>query len=216
MGLSYWQGTLEASCTLLFTLGTAQNSDCWVCGRKVRSCVCYKSRCTLIYVSWNSFPWVIGLAEAAVQEADATILFPPLFETANSGTSGLVTQIASIAISSKGKKSSANALAILSRIAQDPAFKPSVIGIPTPRDGDETTIDRVARVCNDALLKFLGEWSVEPEHDDMVSKLEEVIWMNVLVYAVGGWGGREQGQDEHKQFNGDFFLWALPREFVSV
>jgi hypothetical protein len=35
---------------------------------------------------------------------------------------------------------------------------------------------------------------------------EEVAWTNVVIYAIGGWAGREQGKDENKEFNGDFFL----------
>jgi len=157
--------------------------------------------------------WAEGLAEACVQGPSAGNLFSPsLFETASSSIvpsiSGVISQVASLTLFSedKSKKSSPHALAILARVAQDPDFKPSAIGIPAGDDEDESTVDRIARVRADKLNKILEEWAVVADHGDLQKKLEEVVWMNVLVYAVAGWGGRSQGEDEKKKFNADFFL----------
>lgn len=94
----------------------------------------------------------------------------------------------------------------MSKIVQDPEFKPSVIGIPAPGGKGESSVDRVARVCEGKLVKFLEEWGATPDHESLEKKYQELVWMNVLIYAVGGWAGRNIGEDEKKEFNGDFFL----------
>lgn len=152
----------------------------------------------------------VGLAEAYVQPPHPTALVPSaLFDTLAPKATGLVSQFAKFALSPstpEGKTSSVHALAILAKVASDPAFKPSEIGLPPPEDSGENAIQRVARVVGDKLVGFLNEWTVSTDVKDLEEKLEEVIWMNTLVYSVGGWGGREQGDDENKEFNGDFFL----------
>ncbi|KAI0791403.1 hypothetical protein C8Q75DRAFT_76228 [Abortiporus biennis] len=159
--------------------------------------------------------WAEGLAEACVQDPMGQTLFPPsLFESvpAPASVSDVIGKVAKMALfvdDSSKKASSPHALALLARVAQDPDFKPSTIGIPTADNAGESTVDRIIRVCGPKLEKILEEWVVSPDHHDLEKKLEEVLWMNVLVYAVGGYGGRNQSKDENKKFNGDFFLMHL-------
>ncbi|KAI0072623.1 hypothetical protein K474DRAFT_361298 [Panus rudis PR-1116 ss-1] len=158
--------------------------------------------------------WAEGLAEAAVQKAAPPALFPPsLFEFSAATSPSLLSRVASLAVSSasasQAKATSPHALAILARITTDDSFSPSALGLPVPDNEDETALARVARLRGDKLLELFNEWTVEPTQDDLVKKFEEVVWMNVLVYAVGGYAGRNQGKDEKKEFNGDFFLMHL-------
>lgn len=61
------------------------------------------------------------------------------------------------------------------------------------------------------LVGYILEWTktVSAEPEVLKRKFEEVVWMNTVVYAVGGWAGRDEGDDEHKKFNGDFFAYVL-------
>ena len=182
-----------------------QNLGCWECGRKV----------SLRYHSWrvrmtSHISNDTGLAEACVQHPNPQALVPSeLFDSLAPKSTGFVSQLASLTLSSSSRQTKAtsiHALAILARVASDPAFKPSEIGLPPAEDSDENSVQRVARVVGDKLVGFLNEWTVSTEVEDLEKKLEELFWMNTLIYSVGGWGGREQGDDENKEFNGDFFL----------
>ena len=148
-----------------------------------------------------------GLAEACVQSPSATNLFiPSLFDppSSGSGISGVINQVASLSLfSGSGQKSSPHALSILARVAKDPAFAPSAIGLPAGQG--ESSVDKVAKVCEEKLMKLLDEWTVLPDREDLLKKVKEVIWMNSVIYAVGGWGGRNKSTDESKEFNADFF-----------
>jgi hypothetical protein len=104
-----------------------------------------------------------------------------------------------------------HALTVLAHVAQDPEFSAKSIGLPVPEGENEKSIDRVVRVAGKKLLKYIREWDeVLSEENVTMERLgrmfEEVAWTNVVIYAVGGWAGREQGKDENKEFNGDFFL----------
>ena len=77
-----------------------------------------------------------------------------------------------------------------------------------PPDADENSVDRVVRLGGTKLVEYLTDWikTVSEGPEALRQKFEEVVWMNTVVYAVGGWAGRELGEDEKKEFNGDFFL----------
>lgn len=51
-------------------------------------------------------------------------------------------------------------------------------------------------------MNLFNEWNVEATREDLEKKTEEVIWMNSVIYAVGGYGGRHI--DAKKEFNSDF------------
>ena len=76
-------------------------------------------------------------------------------------------------------------------------------------DGEhENSVDRVVRVGGERLVAYLGAWfdTVSTDKDVLKAKFEEVVWMNTVTYAVGGWAGRNECADDKKEFNGDFLL----------
>ena len=92
-------------------------------------------------------------------------------------------------------------------MAKDPSFTPSKLSLPVPSGEKENSIDRVVRLGGSRLVEYLHEWfaGVSADRDVLKEKFEEIVWMNTLVYVVGGWAGRKEGGDEAKEFNGDFF-----------
>lgn len=60
--------------------------------------------------------------------------------------------------------------------------------------------------CGDIVRKAAEEWlpvdGPEPSEQALNSKMEEMIWTNVSLYAICGWS-------DAKQFNADFFLMHL-------
>jgi len=98
-----------------------------------------------------------------------------------------------------------HAFTILARILRDTRFSPSAIGLPVPEDGNEHELERVERVVGGLLLKYVEEWTVDgADARDVERKIEELSWVNVLLYGVGGWGGRALSTTG--EFNADFFL----------
>ncbi|THG97402.1 hypothetical protein EW026_g4588 [Hermanssonia centrifuga] len=155
-----------------------------------------------------------GIAQAAGQEGDAIALFPAeLFESPQS-VSSMTSRLASFALSAKPSKptsESPHALTILGKIHNDISMAPDVIGL-VAYEGIGNPLEHVERVVDsvgDKIKKYASEWTVSPTKEDLEAKLEEVIWMNTVIYAIGGYAGREQGHDEKKKFNGDFFLMHL-------
>lgn len=153
-----------------------------------------------------------GIAQATGQDIEAPAAFPPaLFD--GGGASSLTSQLASLVISVTPHSSSTtqvNALTVLAHIANDPAFSPKEIGLPVPDGEKEGSVDRVVRVAGEKLLKYVDEWTAalvtDTSSELLTQKFEEVVWMNTVIYAVGGWAGRKQGEDEKGAFNSDFFL----------
>ncbi|THH28632.1 hypothetical protein EUX98_g5552 [Antrodiella citrinella] len=150
--------------------------------------------------------WAEGFAEACVQGPLPPGIIPDsLFE----GTvPSILSRVTSLTLSNRPETEvkSIHALAILGRVAKDPAFDPSLIGLP-PTDGN--SIDRVVEACKDNIAKLLDEWTVGATREELDKKIEEVIWMNAVIYGVGGWGGRAHSDDPNKEFNGDFFTMHL-------
>ena len=122
-------------------------------------------------------------------------------------TPDLITRISSIALSPsrpKGQSAgSTHALAILGRIAKDPEFSPEALKLE-PGMGFGS-MGKVVEEKASKLYAFLDEWTVEPNQEDIDRKIEELVWMNTVIYAVGGWGDRKYSGDPKKEFNGDFF-----------
>ena len=131
-----------------------------------------------------------------------------LFDNLAPSTPSLISRVASFTLSSRpsGDDGSTHALAILGRVANDPDFAPSAIGLPVPEG--QNSIERIATTRKDKLLKLLEEWTVGSTREDIDKKIEEVLWMNAVVYGVGGWGGRALSKQSSKEFNGDFFLYV--------
>ena len=175
--------------------------------------VCHRGSHVYIIRCNHSHPPALGIAQATGQRVEAAVAFPEtLFETHK--PTGLGSHFASLLISAKSANVSGphpHALTILARISQDAALAPDAIGLPVPDDADENSIGRVIRVAGEKLLNYAEEWTSALGGENITTsllseKFEEVTWMNTVVYTIGGWAGREQGEDEKKAFNGDFFL----------
>ncbi|EJF59777.1 hypothetical protein DICSQDRAFT_108392 [Dichomitus squalens LYAD-421 SS1] len=166
-----------------------------------------------------------GLAQAATHGDDGDRLIPPsLFESqstsAPSAVARLTALLPSLTLSADpsangkapvgGKKAGIHAFTALARILADPRFAPAALGLPIPQG--QSHIDRVQTHVGEALIDIVAEWAAELEGDDVsaaviAKKIEEVAWLNALIYGVGGWGGRQRSQN--KEFNADFFSMHL-------
>lgn len=83
-----------------------------------------------------------------------------------------------------------HAFSILARILKDPEFH----GI---RQTEGETASH-----SSTLKKYAAEWSLDLSVPGEVErKIEEIVWMNSVIYGVGGWS---KGQD----YNADFILWV--------
>ena len=165
-----------------------------------------------------------GLAQSAVHsDQGGDVLVPPtLFEahTAHvkraSGVSRLSAMLPSLKLSrspSSGgyaaaptveAKAGTHAFNILARLLADEKFKVSKIELPQ----SESAFEYVNKDVGKSLDELAGEWAAELDGEGATlavidKKIEELVWMNTIIFGVGGWGGREKG--EFKEFNADFF-----------
>lgn len=146
----------------------------------------------------------LGIAEAAVHRIEAETLFTPeWFGWSDSTVSSITSSLSSLVVSD-GPVKDVYALTILGRLSKDPAFRPSVLGIPSQ---EGSSLERVVEQGGAKLVSYITEWTKTASLDPEVlkRKFEEVAWMNTVVYAVGGWAGRDQSGDEYKRFSADFF-----------
>ncbi|KAI0739632.1 hypothetical protein C8Q80DRAFT_1222030 [Daedaleopsis nitida] len=104
---------------------------------------------------------------------------------------------------------SVHALSLVARLLTDDFWSYKTIGLPPPKGGEEdTSLERVLHLRGDQLVEVMKEWTVDGMNAQQVQdKIEELFWTNVVIYAVGGWGGRTHSKTG--QFNGDFFFVHL-------
>lgn len=103
--------------------------------------------------------------------------------------------------------SGVHALSILARIANDDAFSQSTLKFSEdifPKDGP--AIERLIRLAGPRLMEYVNEWTVAADKKAIEVKFVELVWMNTVMYAVGGWAGRKQSLHKKGDFNADFFL----------
>ncbi|KAI0357098.1 hypothetical protein OH77DRAFT_1422596 [Trametes cingulata] len=170
-----------------------------------------------------------GLAQAATHSDQGKKLIPAAIfqhqqkqkETHSGSVSRLTSLIPSLTLrkrpSNDGRaapsteaKSAVHAFSILARVVTDQKFNPTSIGLPLPEG--ESPFDRVEEVVGDALAELAAEWAADLEGEGATpaaidKKIEELAWMNAIIYGVGGWAGRERSAN--KQFNADFFSMHL-------
>ncbi|OCH85387.1 hypothetical protein OBBRIDRAFT_798234 [Obba rivulosa] len=163
-----------------------------------------------------------SLAMTAIQHPEVPALVPPtLFQYAKAATTdaahatvNLITSLMpSLVLETLPGKATAppskgvHALTIVARILHDPQFTAEAIGLRTPEVGDDE-VSLVARTCGDTFASFTDAWSADWANPEVVeSKIEELIWMNVVLYGVGGWGGRQASKTG--TFLADFPLMHL-------
>jgi len=59
---------------------------------------------------------------------------------------------------------------------------------------------RVSQTHGDLILKYADQWSLDTsDPKNLERKIEELIWMNAVIYSVGGWSKADG-------FKADFFL----------
>jgi hypothetical protein len=142
----------------------------------------------LISISLN-----IGLAQAAVHEADSSDLIPSRWFTPPS--IGLISRFAqSVRISGNEVKPDVHAFSILSRILEDPEL--GGFTAPAGFEYQENFYPAVVQQFGKTLVKYVDQWTLE---GDLEKKVQELIWTNALLYAV-------PGLEPSGQFNADFFL----------
>ena len=103
------------------------------------------------------------------------------------------------------KRSNVHALSLVSRILKDDYYAYKTIGLPPPeKSEDDTSLERVLHLRGEALTKMMQEWTVDGTNAQEVEcKIEELFWMNAVIFGVGGYWGRKEMKNG--RFNGDFF-----------
>ena len=102
---------------------------------------------------------------------------------------GLVSRFTSaLGLVDKGRKPDIHAFTILARVLADPAL------VPLQFSEDEF-YEETVKNHGDHIVKYVNEWTLD---GDLDKKVEELLWTNVLIYAVGG-------SEEEGTFNADFF-----------
>lgn len=138
-----------------------------------------------------------GLAQAAVHPATNTVLIPPsIFPNDCIPSVGKLTSLVDAVkledttVSSR----STQALTILARIMRDPNMQ-------MQEAADEQQMFAFLESRGEALFKYADSWTLDTSDPKVVQrKIEELQWMNVLIYAVAGF------KDGKGDFSADFFL----------
>jgi hypothetical protein len=135
------------------------------------------------------------LAQGAVHAEHSSSRIPASFFEGGNAIKALdrtAARLKSVMLSEEAKpvSSGLHTFTILARILKDPEFG-------TIADNERiysTTVQRFG----DALRKLIDEWQVDTTNSqDVERKIEELSWMNVMIYGIGGW---QEGQP----FNPDF------------
>ncbi|KAH9940616.1 hypothetical protein B0H21DRAFT_574991 [Amylocystis lapponica] len=166
-----------------------------------------------------------GLAQTAVHRPGALVLTPPsLFEyalaTSSDRASASISRLTSLLPSLVVDKAQSmlgttlsspqkgvHALTIVSRLLHDPTLSAFALGL-TNLDENELPLQHVLHLRSTAILEAADEWGVDATNaENVAAKIEELIWMNVVFYGVGGWVGRKSSGTG--EFNADFFFVHL-------
>lgn len=131
------------------------------------------------------------------------------FSKGSQGLGDAVSRLKSIVISddSTPKKAGVHIFTVLARVLKD-----AELGDMVNEDGVgiySTAMKKYGHI----LLEYMKDWHVDTSNPhDVERKLEELCWMNVLIYGVGGW---KKGQ---QHYNADFFKYAyfLPRDKLNL
>ncbi|KAI0776913.1 hypothetical protein BD413DRAFT_610496 [Trametes elegans] len=116
-------------------------------------------------------------------------------------------------------KTGVHAFDILAKILRQHKYSPAGLGFPLPEDVHPFV--RVEERLAGDLAALTDEWAVELDAPDVSSatiaaKIEELAWMNALLYGVGGWSGRDRSEKQDKKFNADFFFMHLVTSSVFL
>ena len=144
-----------------------------------------------------------GLAMACVQADTTPEMYPPsIFAWHDKNADSTI----NLSTASLNGASVPHALEILAKVANDPAFVPGAVGILESESG-EILWERILESAGPRLFELVSKWAVNGEdRDEVHRKIEEVVWMNVVICGVAGWGGRHTSGLPEKKFTADFFL----------
>ncbi|OCH85388.1 hypothetical protein OBBRIDRAFT_798236 [Obba rivulosa] len=164
-----------------------------------------------------------GLAQTAVHKPEAPALVPDsLFQyvaaasvdATHATVSYITSLLPSLSLEKVQRKAAqtatgVHALTIVARILHDDRFSSKSIGLPIPNDeGGEEALNKVVKAVGDVLVSWADAWTVDgTSAEEVESKIEELIWTNVVLYGVGGWSGRNRSKTG--KFNADFPLMHL-------
>ncbi|KAI0324192.1 hypothetical protein GY45DRAFT_1331792 [Cubamyces sp. BRFM 1775] len=167
-----------------------------------------------------------GLAQAATHRDQGKELVPnSLFQQPGDSSSRSVSRLSALIPSlslrkrpsasgrtaSHGEKTRApHAFTILARVLANSAFSAAEIGLPLPEGS--SPFDLVTEKAGSALAELAAEWAADMDGEGATSitiqkKIEELAWMNAIIYGVAGWGGRDRSPT--RQYNADFFFMHL-------
>jgi thiol:disulfide interchange protein len=128
------------------------------------------------------------------------------------GLSGLAASVSALALGSGSSAAQppalghgVHALTVLARALRDPRLAPATPG-PAGREDVSALLTSAAAEKRAVLLELSEQWCAACEiTSDAVleAKIEELVWLSAVVYAVGGCGVGPDGA-----FFADFFLCA--------
>ncbi|KAF8063382.1 hypothetical protein FPV67DRAFT_1506313 [Lyophyllum atratum] len=145
-----------------------------------------------------------GLAEAAVHSLDASAGIPDDFFDYGGSTKGVedtLSRFKSLVVSQPeskklGAKNGVHVFTVLARVLNDPELGKVV-------DTGSGMFSTTMKNHVSALVKHMADWHVDATNPrDVKRKIEELSWMNPLIFGVGGWA-------PDKPFNSDFFHMHL-------
>jgi len=157
-----------------------------------------------------------GLAQTAVHPAGLRALIPPsLWDESQSGVDSLVNALPALALNAVPSvkppaASGVHAFTIMSRILDDPRF-----AVEPAESGDRVQMIMKPMMTTletqgDALHAFADEWiSGMIDSSSMEKKIEEISWMNILIYGIGGW-------KESREFRADFPLLHIVTPLIFL
>ena len=159
---------------------------------------------------------MLGLACTAVHQAAQTELVPPSFFVDPPGPGVLASLMSRLSVSAATTatlEEKRPTFAFLRRIRDHPKFMLGSLGLGYSSDGSQYS--DVVTNEGETLTELVSEWAeewLEGTHGDadvekrLEGMVEEVVWSNVIWFAVGGWHARGDGG---RPLNADFFMYVL-------
>ena len=169
---------------LIFTLASVLNSDYLGYLPKVSNLLFFQP---LLSLKLNSNCLLLGLAQTAVHGPTSSPVIPSSwFDESETGIVSWFTS--AVGLTDKGPKPDIHAFTILARVIADPALTPLQFS-------EDEFYQETVKIHGDNIVKYVNEWTLD---GDLDRKVEELLWTNALIYAVGG-------SEEEGTFNADFF-----------
>lgn len=147
-----------------------------------------------------------GLAQAAIHENNSAAIIPESlfqatqssFDTAVARITSLVPSLTLTTVAKPASPPGTHVFTIMARILEDPNLK-----IKRPDAMTLGLYDRVSETHGDLIRKYAEQWTLDTsDPQDLARKIEELIWMNTIIFGVGGWSNADG-------FKADFFFMHM-------